>query len=129
LLLKKAGINGTQFDHQMDTDCWADLKDKLAEIFKKKTRDQWCQMMEGTDVCFAPVLSMEEAKNHPHNQARNTFIDINGITQPAPGPRFSRTQPAVPAPPPKIGEHNEAALADWGIATNVIRKLKAKQII
>ena len=129
LLVQKAEIEGTGFDNQMDAGRWPDLKEQLAGIFKQKTRDEWCQIMEGIDVCFAPILAMDEVLEHPHNQARKTFININGITQPAPGPRFSRTQPAVPEPPPGIGQHNESALLDWGIASDIIQSLKDKQII
>ena len=79
----------------MDRDAWPSLKQKLAEVFKAKTRDEWCTIMDGTDVCFAPVLSLSEAPLHPHMAARKTFVERHGITQPAPAPRFSRTPSAI----------------------------------
>ncbi len=124
LLLEKAGITDPQFKHQGDRSQWPDLKAKLAEALKTKTRDAWTAIMEGTDVCFAPVLSLEEAPNHPHNQARQTFVTQDGVVQPAPAPRFSETPGAVQGPPPKIGAHTEAALRDWGFSAGDIENLK-----
>jgi hypothetical protein len=86
------------------------MKTRIAEVFRAKTRDEWCEIMEQTDVCFAPVLSMEEATGHPHNVARNTFIDNAGMTQAAPAPRFSRTEAAVAGPAAHAGEHTEEVL-------------------
>ena len=91
LLLEKAGITDPDFQNQMSPPDWPVLKEKLAAIFAIRARDEWCEIMECTDICFAPVLSMSEAPNHPHNAARGTFVDIDGVTQPAPAPRFSRT--------------------------------------
>ena len=105
------------------------MKERLAEIFKTKTRDQWCDIMEGTDICFAPVLSMTEAPNHPHNKARNSFIEADGVVQPAPTPKFSRTKPEIQSPPPKPGEHTEEALRDWGFDPAEIESLKKEGIV
>ena len=116
LLLDKAGIDDDAFKRQMDTELWPELKAKLAARFKTKTRDQWCRIMEGTDICFAPVLDLSEAPRHPHNQARGTFIERDGVIQPAPAPRFSRTQPEIQGPPPEPGAHTEEVLRDWGIS-------------
>ncbi len=116
LLLDHAGITDPAFDAQWDRANWPELKEKMAGVFKTKTRDEWCSILEGTDACFAPVLSMEEAPKHPHNVARNTFVRIDGVLQPAPAPRFSRTLPEVKGPPPEPGEHTDSALADWGIS-------------
>jgi len=91
LLRDLAGLTEPSFDAQMDRKAWPNLKQKLVEVFKTKTREQWCKIMEGTDVCFAPVLTMAEAPQHPHMAARQTFVTRHGITQPAPAPRFSRT--------------------------------------
>jgi alpha-methylacyl-CoA racemase len=85
--------------------------------------------MEGTDVCFGPVLSMEEAPNHPHNTARQTFITRDGVVQPAPAPRFSRTVPELPSEPPKAGQHNDEALVDWGFSTADVARLKELKVI
>jgi alpha-methylacyl-CoA racemase len=98
LLRELAGLSDPAFDAQMDRKAWPGLRDKLVELFKRKTRDEWCQIMEGTDVCFAPVLTMTEAPHHPHMAARNIFIERHGITQPAPAPRFSRTASVVREP-------------------------------
>jgi alpha-methylacyl-CoA racemase len=100
-----AGIaHDPAFDAQMDPAAWPSLKEKLAALFATKTRDQWCALMEGTDVCFAPVLSMAEAPGHPHNAARRSFVELGGVVQPAPAPRFSATpadEPRAPAQRPK----------------------------
>jgi alpha-methylacyl-CoA racemase len=101
----------------------APLRGKLEAIFKTRTRDAWCSLLEGTDACFAPVLTMAEAPHHPHNVARGTFIDIDGVVQPAPAPRFDRTPAGPPTPPRPIGEGSRAALADWGIAEERIDAL------
>jgi alpha-methylacyl-CoA racemase len=103
---------------------WPGYKEQLAAIFKTKTRDEWCEIMEGSDICFAPVLDMDEAPQHPHNVVRNVFVDIEGVVQPGPAPRFSRTPAAVQAPPADPGQHTDEALADWGFSTNEIEKLR-----
>jgi alpha-methylacyl-CoA racemase len=125
LLLKHTGIDDPDYQNQHDQTKWPEFKERLTEIFKTKTRDEWCEIMEGTDTCFAPVLSLDEAKDHPQNRTRNTFIEVEGVLQPAPAPRFSRTTPATPNPPPKVGEHTEAVLADFGFGTDDIEALKA----
>jgi alpha-methylacyl-CoA racemase len=95
LLRDLAGLSHSDFDAHMDREAWPALKQKLVEIFKTKTRDEWCEIMEGTDICFAPVLTMKEAPDHPHMAARKTFVTRHGVTQPAPAPRFSRTPSAI----------------------------------
>ncbi len=129
LLLEHAGIEDPAFDNQMDFQKWPELKEKLAAIFKTKTRDEWCEIMEGTDVCFAPVLSFSEVQQHPHNAARKTFIEVDGVVQPAPVPRFSRTKPEVKMGPPAPGEHNESALSDWGFQEDEIKSLIDAEVI
>jgi alpha-methylacyl-CoA racemase len=104
---------GSTLPGQMDKGQWGDMKDHLAAIFRTRTRDEWCEVMEGTDVCFAPVLTMSEAPKHPHNVARGTFVDIAGIPQPAPAPRFSRTTAEVQRPPSHAGQHTDEVLAEW----------------
>lgn len=96
-LRKLAGLDDPLFDRQMSPKDWPALKEKMAEVFKTKTRAEWCAIMEGTDVCFAPVLSLTEAPHHPHMAARQVFVEHDGITQPAPAPRFSRTPSAIRA--------------------------------
>jgi alpha-methylacyl-CoA racemase len=98
LLRQLAGLSEQAFDAQMDRAAWPALREKLTAIFKSKTREEWCKIMEGSDVCFAPVLTMAEAPLHPHMAARKTFIKRHGVTQPAPAPRFSRTPSAVREP-------------------------------
>ena len=92
LLIEKAGLDPEEFSSQMDRSRWPEYKQKVAEVFRSKTRAQWCELMEGTDVCFAPVLSLTEAAEHPHNKHRGTFGELDGVVQPAPAPRFSRTE-------------------------------------
>lgn len=112
-LLKKAEIDDPQFTNQMSSENWSELKEKLAKKFQTKTRDEWCAIMEGTDICFAPVLDISEAPYHRHNKARATFIERDGIVQPAPAPRFSRTIQEIQGPPPQPGQHTEEILRDW----------------
>jgi alpha-methylacyl-CoA racemase len=95
LLRQLAGLSDQGFDAQMDRTAWPTLKQKLADVFRNKTREEWCKIMEGTDVCFAPVLTMAEAPRHPHMAARKIFVNRHGVTQPAPAPRFSRTPSAI----------------------------------
>jgi alpha-methylacyl-CoA racemase len=95
LLRQHAGLSETAFDAQMDRKAWPALKVKLTEVFKSKTRNEWCKIMEGTDICFAPILSMVEAPKHPHMAARKVFVERHGVTQPAPAPRFSRTTSVI----------------------------------
>jgi alpha-methylacyl-CoA racemase len=95
LLRQRAGLSDQSFDAQMDRDAWPSLKQKLTGIFRTKTRDEWCSIMEGTDICFAPVLSLSEAPSHPHMAARKTFVERHGTIQPAPAPRFSRTPSVI----------------------------------
>ena len=100
----------------MDQSQWPHLKERLRDVMKQKTRDEWCDIMEATDVCFAPVLTMSEAAAHPHNVERQTFININGHMQPAPAPRFSRTTPTVDRPSAHAGQHTAEVLREWGVA-------------
>ncbi len=112
LLREKCGIaDDPQFDAQMDRHAWPLLKLRLAEVFRTRTRDEWCAVLEGTDACFAPVLDWDEAPQHPHNQARKTYLDLNGVMQPAPAPRFERTPSATPQEA-MAGSVN-AVLARW----------------
>jgi alpha-methylacyl-CoA racemase len=123
-LRRLAGLDDQAFDAQMDRTKWPELKERVAEVFRTRTRDEWCALMEGTDVCFAPVLSLSEAPNHPHNVSRGTFVDVAGVTQPAPAPRFSRTPGAVARPPANPGQHTDEALGDWGFSADDIAKLR-----
>ncbi len=116
LLLAAAGLTGDdRFEnHQMDRGAWPELSERLAEIFAARTRADWCEVMEGTDICFAPVLDFKAAQAHQHNRDRQTFINVSGVNQPAPAPRFSRTPGQVSGPPPMAGQHTATVLAQWG---------------
>jgi alpha-methylacyl-CoA racemase len=123
-LLEKTGLSGEDLPKQMDREQWPAMKTRMEAIFKSKTREQWCEIMEGSDVCFAPVLSMEEAPRHPHIAARNTFVTVAGKLQPAPSPRFSRTEAEIQRPPPQPGQHTDESLTDWGLDAEEVRKLR-----
>jgi alpha-methylacyl-CoA racemase len=110
---------------QSERDSWPSMKERMAALMKTRTRDEWCALLEGTDACFAPVLSVEEAYQHPHNRERGMFTEVAGVTQPAPAPRFSRTAPEVAGPPPRPGEHTDEALSDWGLSGAEIAGLRA----
>jgi alpha-methylacyl-CoA racemase len=102
---------GSSFDRST----WPKLKDRLAEVFRARTRDEWTAVFDGTDACVAPVLSLGEAPHHPHNVARNTFIEADGVVQPAPAPRFSRTEQQIQRPPAHAGQHTDEVLLEWGV--------------
>ncbi|MEQ8814705.1 MAG: CaiB/BaiF CoA-transferase family protein [Thalassobaculum sp.] len=108
---------------------WPELKRLVAARIATRTCDQWCAVLEGTDACVAPVLTMAEAPGHPHNRARGTFVEIDGVTQPAPAPRFSRTVPATPTPPEAAGAGTGAALADWGVEPGRIAALRKAGVV
>ena len=113
-LLKRLGIEAGEVPPQSDRARWPELRRRLAETFATRTRDEWCAVLEGSDACFAPVLTMEEAARHPHMQARRTYVEIDGVVQPAPAPRFSRSVPETPAPPrPAEAQDAAAALDGW----------------
>ncbi|PHS28286.1 MAG: carnitine dehydratase [Robiginitomaculum sp.] len=115
LLRDKLGLKGEEWDNPFDQACWPDLRKKLAAIFAKETRSHWQDLLEGTDVCAGAVMDMVEAADHPHNKARQNLIDVDGILQPAPAPRFSKTPGAIAGPPPAPGADTDVVLKDWGI--------------
>ena len=125
----RMGLDDPAFDAQMDEAAWPGLKAKMAAVVAGKTRAEWSEIMDGTDACFAPVLSLAEAPGHPHNRERGSFVEIDGVPQPAPAPRFSRTPGAVQGPPAGIGEHNRTALSDWGFEPAEIDALEASGTI
>ncbi len=129
LLVEKAGLDPDTFAPQMDASKWPELKATLASVFKTKTRDEWCEIMEGTDVCFAPVLSVFEAPDHPHNKARETFVEIDGVVQPAPSPRFSRTAPEIRHGARAAGEDSKAVLEAAGFSSDEISSLESAGVI
>ncbi|MDP6534777.1 MAG: CaiB/BaiF CoA-transferase family protein [Gammaproteobacteria bacterium] len=129
LLLDKCEISDESFKDQLDQDAWPAKREKLEALFKTKTQRQWCDIMEGTDVCFAPVLSLAEAPDHAHNTARGTFVDIEGVTQPAPAPRFSRTQGEIQSTAALTGEHTEEVFRSWGFSDAEITELSQSDAI
>ena len=126
LLLEKTGLaHDPELAKQMSRDDWPKLREKLAAVLATKTRDEWDEIMLGTDICYAPILNFDEAVAHPHNKARNTFVASADIVQAAPAPRFSRTEPELPEPPVAPGEHSEEVLASMGLDAAAIAELKA----
>jgi alpha-methylacyl-CoA racemase len=112
-LEERCAAEGESLPWQHDKAQWPAMKERLAAIFRTRTRDEWCEVMEGTDVCFAPVLTMDEATRHPHNVERGTFVEVAGVPQPGPAPRFSRTPGEVQRPPAFTGQHTDEVLGDW----------------
>lgn len=129
LLLEKCKINDPAFNEQLDQENWPAKRETLIALFKTRSRAEWSELLEGTDVCFAPVLDLAEAPSHPHNKARNTFVEFDGIEQPAPAPRFSRTPSAIQSSAALAGEHSEEILANWGFSPQAIAELKDKSAI
>ncbi|MET0980857.1 MAG: CaiB/BaiF CoA-transferase family protein [Telluria sp.] len=128
-LLELAGALDPEFQKQWSQKRWPDLKARFAALFATRSRDDWCALLEGTDACVAPVLDMAEAPLHPHNRARDTFVDIDGVTQPAPVPRFSRTVPEAGQAAATPGQHSAAVLADWGWSLDAIETLQNSGVI
>lgn len=127
-LFELAGINDP-IPVQFAPEEWPRLAERLEAIFKSKTRDEWCAIMEGTDVCFAPVLSMGEAPDHPHNRARGSFVEIAGLRQPGPAPRFSGTPSEIERQPPELGEHTSEVLAEFGYSERDIIAFKESGVV
>lgn len=123
-LLQLTGLTDAPTVERNDRSAWEAKKAAMAEVIATKTRDEWDEVMLGSDVCYAPVLDLEEAPQHPHNVARGTFVEVEGVTQPGPAPKFSRTPGEVTMPPPAPGQHTTEALADWGFDADDIAKLR-----
>ncbi|HEX4905119.1 MAG TPA: CaiB/BaiF CoA-transferase family protein [Acidimicrobiales bacterium] len=123
-LRRLAGLDADEWGAQMDRSKWPELKEKIAAVFKTKTRDEWNALMEHTDVCYAPVLSLDEAHLHPHNVERGTFKTISGVLQPGPAPRFSRTSAEIQGPAAHAGQHTDDVLASLGFEPSDIAKLR-----
>jgi len=115
--------------YETDRSRWEEQKERFGELIKTKTRDAWCEILEGTDACFAPVLSLDEASEHPHLRERGTFVEVAGALQPGPAPRFSRTPCQISGPPPHAGQHTDAALTDWGIPAAEIARLRGSKVV
>jgi alpha-methylacyl-CoA racemase len=124
-LLEGLGLAGdASLPPQQSRDDWPAMKERFAEVFKTKTRDEWTAVFDGTDACVVPVLSPWEAHRHPHNIARSTFVEVEGVVQPAPAPRFSRTPSVISSPPSPPGADTVSGLVEWGVDEGVIAKLR-----
>ncbi|MCB1689985.1 MAG: CoA transferase [Halioglobus sp.] len=119
-LLEKLGDDAQHFENQFDMENWPAMKERMTAIIKRKTRDEWDDMFEGVDACYAPVLSMSEVRHHPHHRARGTFVDDGEVWQPAPAPRFSRTGAEIRHAAASIGEHSEEILREFGFSEEEI---------
>ena len=128
-LLRRIGLDAGDAPHSADRSDWPESKARLAALFRTRTRDEWCEILEGTDACFAPVLGMDEAHRHPHNAARGTFVERDGIVQPNAAPRFSRTRGGIRCSPPAPGSGTRSVLADWGFGAEEIDDLAARGVI
>jgi len=127
-LLAALGLDDDpDFAHQMDQSRWPSLRHRLESVFRGRTRDDWCALFAGTEVCFAPVLSLAEAPEHPQNRARGSFVEVDGVPQPAPLPRFSRTPAGIRHGPRPAGADGPAALRDWGIEADMIAALGRRE--
>lgn len=123
-LLERIGWADEALPHQLDRLEWPALKERFADLFRTRTRDEWCAVLEHSDACFAPVLSLAEAPEHPHNRERATFVTEAGVVQPAPAPRFSRTPGRIQRPPAHVGQHTDEALRDWGFDDDRVAALR-----
>lgn len=129
LLLEKLGLDGRHLPRQMDIESWRGMEERFGSLFKSRTRDEWCRILEGTDVCFAPVLSIDEAPRHSHAVAREAYVTVGGALQPAPAPRFSRSHTEVPRVTPVLGEHTDEVLRECGFTPLEVEKLRTDGVV
>ena len=130
LLLEKTGLSREgNLPDQLDKSKWPEMHERFERIFKSKTQTEWCNIMEGSDVCFAPVLTFNEAPHHPHNKARGTFVDIEGIPQPNPAPRFSRTPGSIKGAAPDYGQNTREGLVEWGFQEKEVQELIEHNVV
>ena len=124
-LMRLTGLDGDEdFAAQLSRSSWPELKERISTLFKTRTRDEWCEIMDATDVCFAPVLTLAEAPEHPHNQHREVFTELSGVIQPNPSPRFSRTEATIQSPPAHPGQHTDDVLRSVGYDPDDVVKLR-----
>ena len=128
-LLDGLGLAGADLPNQLDPAGWPELRRRFAEVFATRSRDEWAEVFAGTDACVAPVLGLAEAPQHPHAVARNAFIEVGGITQPAPAPRFGRSATGHPAPPPRPGADTDRVLADLGLSADEVADMRAQGVV
>ena len=124
-LLARLNLDRATLPGQYERARWPELRESFRKAFRSRTRDEWCEVFEGSDACFAPVLTFSESRRHPHNAARKSFVDVGGVAQPSPAPRFSRTPGTVRRAPPERGEGGHAALADWGFSKVEVERLRS----
>ncbi len=124
-MAERIGLDARFIKGQHDRKLWPEMRAEMTRLLRGKTRDQWCQALEGSDACFAPVLSIEEAPQHPHAKARQAFIDVGGVVQPGPAPRFDRSTPQAVQPAPAVGAHTDEVLAEAGFSADEIAALHA----
>ena len=128
-MLIKTGLLRDEFLDRDDRSMWPRLAEALGDVIRTRTMDEWTELLQGTDVCFAPVLSVDEAPAHPHMKAREIFVESHGVVQPAPAPRFSRSKPALTLPPPLPGQHSRELLQEIGFAPAQIEGLFARGVV
>jgi alpha-methylacyl-CoA racemase len=128
-LLAGLGLDGAELPAQLDASGWPVLRARFAEVFARRSRDEWASVFAGTDACVAPVLSPAEAAAHPHNVARGAFTEIGGVSQPAPAPRFGRSEVPVPAPPRRPGADTDAVLGQLGLGAEQVSDLRASGVV
>ena len=124
-MIELLGIDDIDLNEQHDQSTWPQQIERFETIFAGKTRDEWCALLEGTDACFAPVLSLMEAPQHAHNIARSTFVEVEGVIQPAPAPRFSRTASEISQAPTGVRSDIRTVLIDWGLSESEVNDLAA----
>lgn len=128
-LLERCRLDPAELPAQMDRDSWPAMKERFTELFRTRTRDEWCALLEGSDACVSPVLSLDEARQHPHNVARGTFVEAFGIPQPAPAPRLSRTPGTLRNPALRAGDDGVAVLERWGLRGEDVARLRADGVL
>ncbi|CAH1655284.1 MULTISPECIES: CaiB/BaiF CoA-transferase family protein [unclassified Chelatococcus] len=128
-LLLGMGLDPAEIPDQMDRMTWPNLKDRFRDIFRMRTLNEWCAIMDGRNACFAPVLTIDEATAHPHMIARENFIEVDGVVQPAPAPRFSRTPSLIKGPPPVPGADTSVILTEWGFSDQELNDLRMREAI
>ncbi len=128
-LIRLLDLEGEELPDQSDRAAWPAMKKRFTELFASRTRAEWEKVFEGSDACVAPVLSLSEAPEHPHNRLRGTFTEVAGVVQPAPAPRFTGTPGGIRRPPPNPGEHGDEALTDWGLDPDQITALRSSGAI
>ena len=127
-LVRRLDLDPAYVSQQYDRSCWPRMRQDIAQRIAQRTRDEWSALLEGTDVCFAPVLSLQEAPTHAHALERQAFVQVDGFMQPSPAPRFERSVPEVPTPAPEVGEHTQAVLLEFGFTKQEVAALQVQGV-